>query len=510
MSGTIGSSQGGIDYSIPLRAGQGVAQPNPLQAVGQFAAAQNAINQAKLFPLIQQQHELAAQQEALKYGLSAYQALQSRIATHLGDAGDINPRNLMRDGVDWATDLNAAFPNRPPIQMSQVVSMLSRLPMPDSGVDWRDPKYQATLRDSLRTAYANTLGPLERLGHLTDHTIMVDQGSTVQPALQGGLLSGRAGEIRPVGAPIEKGLTPSELGTQETRPATEADVAANPNLKLNQPLLVPRGHLLGQQNYNRLVNPAPIGGSALPPSLRNPARTPAAQPTPPSASLPAAPATPTPVAGGLGPAQNSALAATGTQSASAFQSIADQGAKARAQDAILANMQADAAQFVTGPGAEGIKQFKSIMVRLGDSIGRDFGIDKEALAANVSFDKLANQIADAQGAGSDARLAVNQAANPSSHLTPSGVDLVLRQLRGNADYIVARANAAAKYPDKADREGFEAKVGANLDPRVFQFQRMTPAQRAAYYKGLTDKDAFKKAYSWAEQNKLIGGGNVGQ
>jgi len=103
------------------------------------------------------------------------------------------------------------------------------------------------------------------------------------------------------------------------------------------------------------------------------------------------------------------------------------------------------------------------------------------------------------------RLAVNIDANPHAELTPAGADLILRQLQGNADYIQGRAKLAAMHPDTADRRGFEATVGSKLDPRAFQFARMTGPQKTEYVKSLSEDDAksVKAAYNFAHDAGLI-------
>ena len=124
---------------------------------------------------------------------------------------------------------------------------------------------------------------------------------------------------------------------------------------------------------------------------------------------------------------------------------------------------------------------------------------------------MANQLADAQGAGSDARMHVQQGANPSSHNTPAGLSLIVGQLRGNIDYLKAREQLAAAWPDKSDNTGFESTIGAHLDPRAFQYSRLTPQQKTDYFKGIADKDAFITAYNWAKTHQLpLGGANAAQ
>lgn len=196
-------------------------------------------------------------------------------------------------------------------------------------------------------------------------------------------------------------------------------------------------------------------------------------------------------------------------SAHAFQDYADQSVQARSQSAVLGNMLGDISSFTPGP--EKLNEFQKTLQRYSPTIANAFGVDPKSVAANESFDKLANQIAGAQGERSDARLAVAQNANPGSHLSQGGADLIIRQLQGNADYLQARGKLAADYPDQTDRAGFEKNVGANLDPRAFQFNRMTPEQKTDYVSHLSkaDKTSVQSSYNYAFKNHLIGGGNGG-
>ena len=239
--------------------------------------------------------------------------------------------------------------------------------------------------------------------------------------------------------------------------------------------------------------PSPLGTGRMPTALLNPSR-PGAAPAQPG------------IVTSLGPAQDAAQTATGSSSAKSFADITDQGLAAQGQNATLGNMLGDASNFTSGMTKA--NDFKTFVTRQAPAVARAFGIDPDKVAANESFDKLAAQIAGAQGAGSDARLAVAQSGNPSSHLTPAGVDQILRQLQGNADYNQARSTLAAAYPDKSDRSGFEAGVGSNLDPRAFQFQRMTGPQKTAYVASLSpaDRARVQASYNYAASKGLIGGG----
>jgi hypothetical protein len=102
---------------------------------------------------------------------------------------------------------------------------------------------------------------------------------------------------------------------------------------------------------------------------------------------------------------------------------------------------------------------------------------------------------------------VNISANPHEELSPAGVDMILRQLQGNADYIRARASLAAKYPDKQNYPAFQQSI-KDLDPRVFQLTRMTGDQRTTYWKSLDDQTQkqLDAAGKKAKDMGVLGGG----
>lgn len=191
----------------------------------------------------------------------------------------------------------------------------------------------------------------------------------------------------------------------------------------------------------------------------------------------------------IGPAKSAALTTTGGQSAGAFKEVSDQGVAALSRGAVLDNMLSDTSQFTSGPGTDAIARVRAVANRLG------LNVNTEGLSAVESFKKLAAALNANQG--SDARLSVSEASNPHADLSPAGIDLMIRQLRGNEDYNLARAKLAATYPDKTDKTGFEAKVGAQLDPRTFQYDRMTPGQKSTFFKSIDDKEKFIKAHDAA-------------
>ena len=70
-----------------------------------------------------------------------------------------------------------------------------------------------------------------------------------------------------------------------------------------------------------------------------------------------------------------------------------------------------------------------------------------------------------------------------------------------------RLSAEQHNADQTNRAGFEGGPAAALDPRAFQFSRMTVPQRQTYARTLSAADlaTVKKSYNAAVQGGLIGG-----
>ena len=472
MSGSVeGLSNGGVDPSIPLQAGRGVPQPNPLGMIGQYANTANALNQLKLFPGQQQLQQQAVQSGATSLAQQNYRAAYGSLAPLLA-----KPQGTITVD-DVATGLGSAEQNLGLVTQPVLQDILTNAPPPNT------PAYDAYIRSRVASmSQGNNENAVAQVTRGAG-TPVVGPGGVLQPTTvaPAGLPNPGVTTVAP-GAGIQEGMTPAEL-------TTPTQIGVTPS---GAPIYGTRQGFINATGGMPGAPTSPLGtGRALPPALRNP--------NAPGAT----PAATQGVVTGLGPAQTAALTTGGTQSAGAFQNISEQGVQAKSQAAILDNMLGDTTQFTTGPGAEGIKDFKAVVQRFAPTVAGAFGIQPDSLAANESFDKLANQLANAQGAGSDARLAVNQGANPSSSRTPAGVDLIIRQLRGNSDYLQARSQLAAAYPDQSDRPGFEASVASNLDPRVFQYNRLTAPQKATFFNAMANKNAFIKSYDWAQSNQLL-------
>jgi len=214
---------------------------------------------------------------------------------------------------------------------------------------------------------------------------------------------------------------------------------------------------------------------------------------------------------GLDPATATELPARAGQSVTAFSNVAGEGQRAQEQNAVLSNMRNDLENFKAGPGAHTVNDLQKVIQGWVPGLNDAY---KTKIAAQESFDKLANQLVTTAEPGSDARQAVLQGANPNSAQSPEGVDFILRQLQGVNDYKQARANLAPApgRPERNDYPGWQAQTGATLDPRVFQFARLSPDQQRTYFQSIpkNEKDAFKLNYLHARQNGFYGVSNGAQ
>ena len=514
-----------IDPSIALNAQ--AQQPNMLAQFGQIAQTGNALLQGRGLQqnlLAQQAQGLAIQRGIRPDGTYDPAAANQALAAS-GSAGAPGIQSAI-SGNQALTDAQQARGQAGQQQVNQTLTSLLTLPDAQMTGD--------TIRQSIAALQKNqAITPADAQGaeaqlppdgsppaayrqYLTRHTVAnlagpqavqqiygspvtISNGQSVQGGLQAGPLSQNPGALQPAGGAVQVYPPRSQLSE---RTVVGTDPQGNP---IYGPLstVTPPG-LAGPAG-----SPSPLGTGRLPPSLLNPNK-PQATPSPTASSAPGAPPAVGTVGsaenGGLvtemGPVQTASRTAQATSSQAAFQNIAEQGQQAQQQAAVLGNMLGDTKLFT--PGQTDLNNVKGSIEKYAPSLAPTLGITPESVAANESFDKLANQIAGAQGAGSDARLLVAQGANPSSHLSKAGADMIVRQLQGNADYLQARAKLATTA-DQTNRPAFESGIAANLDPRAFQFARMTPAQKVTYDKNLSDQDRAKvrAAYGFGVQNNLI-------
>lgn len=413
--------------------------------------------------------------------------LQAQQAVNVGIASVLS-LPMERQTRDTYTQLL----NSLPVTQQDKAAAVQDMPQSDDPAAWR--------QYGMRHLFGNLSGP--------------DQATRVLP--QGGSATMPQGVVPytqspAVGAYAGGGIQAQPGGVAAgTSPEFRQMPVPGPVDANNRPTVITR-----EQSINLATGGGVPGGggqvqtpAGLPPSLRNPARAGDA----PGAAPPAVPGVQR-GSGGVGyvsgpsPQQASANEATGKANADYFQGVANQGTQAQQQGAVLSTMLSEAARFPTGPVR--YNDGKAFIQKYAAPLAAAVGIKPEIIATGESIDKMAAGIADAQAAGSDARLAVIQKANPSSANTPEGLSLILRQLQGNADYLGVRAQMAREWGDKSDRDGFEKQGAGQLNPQVFQYNRLTPEQKTPFFDNLTKKDKaqFKSDYLWAQSRGWVGNGN---
>lgn len=484
MSGSLGPIMGGagVDSSIPLAAGRG-AQVNPLASVGDFARALGAINNTKL-----QQQQLQSgtmslwqQQKQLAYAQIAPLVAQGRI----NNVADLTSALA---GVEAKGGVTAPF-------LQDMVNSLGQ------GGDFVSNLKAQTV--------AGTQPPEKAVAALAPAQSTVNQGLVDQPMLTGAAGMPNQGVRTPVGEPAKLGAPPGVQGSQVTWKDPAGAEHYGTWSQYNQAL----GN--GQVNGPPVIGGPGAGGFGASggryapsatspgiPALRNPAFAPVTpNPAAPTVATPGQP----PSLAGPGAAQSTSMAQQGAQSATRFQAVADEATQAKEQDAVLANMQNDLQNFTSGPGAHNVAQLEKLMQGYIPGLNGAF---KTKIAAQESFDKLANQLVTNASPGSDARQAVIQGATPNSAQSPEGVDFILRQLRGMTDYRLARGNLAATAPEagQGNYPGFQAGPAGKLNPQVFQFARLTPAQQQTFLSGIPpgEQAAFKHQFIDAWRHGFYG------
>jgi hypothetical protein len=463
-----------LDPSISLAAGTGVgAPPNPLKQFGDFLQMQSAVNQQKLFPGQLQEQQFKLQQAQLDQ-------TRNRMGTAIANLAPLAAGDDVTHAKLFSAIGGLKAAGLPTDEIEKDIA--ANMPEGDG------PEFKKWARGFA----ARALPPGQVPGEVVGSPGTMDNGLSVQPGVVGGRYSANPGGFSNSGSAVQV-YPPRSQSAGRVQIGVDASGA---------PIFGPAASVTPSS-----LSGLPMGGGGyqVPPALRNPNGP--AVPTPPDQQ-------PGAVKTGLGPAETAARTAQGASANAGFDNITHSGIGARAQSAQLANMEADVGNFTTGSGAQKVLDFKRAVQSWAPDLAHSIGIKPEAISAQESFEKIANQIADAQGAGSDARLYVNQAANPHSSLSPDGVKFIIHQLRGNADYLQARQAAASKWPDQANYRGFEDWSRQNLDPRYFQFGRLSPEEKSSYFSGMKsqkDRDAFKTGYLKAQQAGLLDGApNAGQ
>lgn len=162
-----------------------------------------------------------------------------------------------------------------------------------------------------------------------------------------------------------------------------------------------------------------------------------------------------------------------------------------------------------GPTADVEKKLNQLSTRVA---GFGVTMTPDQLKAAESFDKIANQISLNQSTmfhGSDAGLHTVVGANPSTSMSAYGREGVIDMLHGNQDAIDRARNiwldARAKGAPASSYDTFMNQLSQKLDPRVFQFNRLSRDNQQKFLGQMDPEDLgdFEKKYQDAIAAKWV-------
>lgn len=298
----------------------------------------------------------------------------------------------------------------------------------------------------------------------------IDTGNTVQPVTTSALTG-----IHPIGEPIQKTLSPSELATPTT-------IGTTPQ---GQPITGTTGQLLEKAGVNPLT--------ALPPSAG-----PAGNALTGQASVaPLAAPSPQPAQGVVTTLPAGEVKAQEAVGESAGQSLAaDLRTAANYQNAVTPLEKAIPALEAlgstgTGPGTEQINEIKSFLQSMGAPIA-----DTDQIKNFDEARKYLVQFARGGGTGGDPntndKLAAAFEGNPSVGISnAASVDVAKTALS-----LARLQNAQVRqFQQSGQPEGqyskWSADFNAKQDPRAYGFDLMSPENRAKLIQGMTPEEKAK-------------------
>lgn len=492
MSGSLGGGGPAFDPTIPLRAGQGVPQVNPLKQVGEFAETANALNRLQLFPgqLQMQKQQLESNKTALMQ--QNRQAVFSALVPLLASPDPVTYDKVLSR---IATLEAHGFNTQPALaEWGKIMT---------SGGDFNTQARAAIAANS-------QTDPRSAFDIMAPDTRLVDTGSGVQPVnVSRPSHPAGAGRVTIQGAEIPVNPSASDLLTPVTYPDTQGRTQTTTkgqfNAQLgNQGATGPAGRRMNlggaDPNQKYVGQPNPLLGG-----IPNPA------PDAPVTATPAPAAPPPPMSiSGPAPGYTEAQRTTAEAGANMGNNLVVRADQVPTNKANYANMLFDLRKLDTmGPGTDKEVALNAFLQKL---TGYGVTMTKEQVAGGESFAKIANMIAANQLSAigpSDARQSLAMGANPGLNLSKLGNEEILHMLQGNEDAIAAKRDEWQKWKKNhgADTYAeFSTEFNKRFDPRVFQSQYMSPGEVAKLRKSLTgpgEAKKFQEDYMYARQQGWI-------
>jgi hypothetical protein len=510
-----GSMTGGIDSSIPLQAGKGVQQPNPLQMIGEFAQAKNALNNLQLFSGQQQ-----LQQQAIQGGQVNLANLQNasayRAMTPLLAGGPITHDSLTT--ALGSIESNLGLPTH------QIINDVLA-----TGGGGDGPQFDAKVRALI--ASRSQTSPESAVAMATPRQGMVDYGPGIQPVNIAPPGSPNVGQVTPVGGAFTKGVGPQYVQTGAGNVPTNNGQPTGPVIP-NAPSPGDQNQLVQTWNpntkqfdYTPRLNVAPMvngvgqpvaGGAAPVPGLPqngriqppqanvapmgNGAGQPVGGSAAPGPGMPTNGRSQPPQAPAMPPANAAASPPLGTQQEAEAAAVHAGAARERANnyqstifpiEGALTSLQgAD-----TGKGGEVLNTIRSYLgdtplKYVSDFVPSTFSDqDKRTLYDEAQKYTTGMAIGGPGGSRSDAGNQASAAANPNVHISNAAAVAVtksiLAQRRMDQTGTLAFNNSglpANQY------DQFMNSWNTQQDPRAYAIDKMDPTDRANMAQSLGGKN----------------------
>ena len=494
-----GSTDGGVDASIPLQAGKGVTQ-NPLasSSPAQILNVLNTLNQLKLFPGQLQQQQLGIQQSQTQLQGSQLALLQNKVNVFNGAMSPLirlGANVTPKDVYSTVAGLHAAgFPTD-----EFVADMADTMPVL-APADAADPKARAAYGQQLQSWVLNhaarTWDPGTQASAFRPNIDMVNTGGNIRPVDTNAYTNPGIASMPPIGGT----LTPAQAVAQVPGPVGPK----------GQQTVIPAAQYAKQSGYGGVVAPGTAAPAAAPgaaPGTAGPASAfpnngriaapqsqGGPQAAPQGAAAPgqqmAAPGQPMTTA--LGPGQTAAMHTAGGIGGQQVADLYTAANDVPARQGMLTAMLGDLTRASTGPNTPEWSNLMGRMVQAGLPVPG--GADAQASREN--FAKMASRFAQLQasqlGVITNDKLATAIISNPNEVFTTLGNQGVIHVFQGNEDALSAKAQAwsdAQQHgtaPD--DFPQWSQQFNKKFDPRVFWLARMSPTERTTLMDGMSAAD----------------------
>jgi hypothetical protein len=358
-----------------------------------------------------------------------------------------------------AMDLGHQLVSQFGVDPQMVIHELSAIPQDAAGrAAWRN------------SALASLQDAGAQLGSITPKPTQIDNGGSIQykdtnPITNPGI----------IGTNITKTLDP---GTA-TSPVSVYDPKTGTNG------IAPRGSLPG---FGGADSPPPLPSVAMPANM--PTGNGQAAPMP-SGPAPGAPRgfVPTGPAMGVQGSNDGNVDVVNNH----WKAVGTDAQNAQTNIGLAQNIKAYAHQAATGKQGDKLAAANGILSIFGQGGQTDLNTATDLLQKNMARLSLTSR----QGAGgTDAAGALATAANPHGNMTMPAIEEAADQVIGAQKMALAQQQLLQPYKLNNDVAGYQStlsKFNQAADPRVWQFQSMTPEQRASFKASMSPAD--QKAFS---------------